>query len=465
MKVKFCGAAGTVTGSSHLLTLDDGFTILLDCGMYQGAEEEYENFNENFLFDPASINVVLLSHAHIDHSGKLPKLVKDGFTGKIFSTPATQDITSLLLLDSAHIQERESDFTNEKMQEEYFNREPLYTVEDVAQTMALFHTVGYNIWFGIHPDVDVLFKDSGHILGSASVTIKIRRQGRREFTLGFTADIGRPNRPILRDPDPMIPCDFLICESTYGDRLHTSAPDEKEKFLQILRHTCIDKKGKLVIPAFSVGRTQELVYMLDQLANDNKLPDIPVFIDSPLAINAMGIYLQHTECYDKEILQYMLRDPNPFGFNNLKYARTVDESKQINKEKGCVIISAAGMINAGRIKHHVYNTVEHEENTILIVGYCSDNTPGGRLRNGDKKIRLFGRELQVYAKVERMESFSAHGDYREMIDYLRLQNKEKLRSIYLVHGDKEALQGFSMHLSNENYTNVNIAQFGETITL
>ncbi|MBC8172533.1 MAG: MBL fold metallo-hydrolase, partial [Chitinophagales bacterium] len=439
--------------------------ILLDCGMYQGVEKEYESFNQKFLFPPSEIDVVVLSHAHIDHSGKLPKLVKDGFRGSIYSTPATQDLTSILLLDSAHIQERESDFTNEKLQEEHSGKEPLYTVEHVATAMELFRTYNYNTWFGIHPDVDVMYKDSGHILGSASVTLKIRRQGLKDFILGFTADIGRPNRPILRDPDPMMPCHLMICESTYGDRLHPSAPEEKEKFLEIIKNTCVNKRGKLIIPAFSVGRTQEIVYMLDQLENENKLPNIPVFIDSPLAINATGLFLQHTECFDKGILNYMLRNPNPFGFKTMKYARTAAESKKINSEKGCVVISAAGMINAGRVKHHVFNAIEHAENTILIVGYCADNTPGGKLRNGDKTIRLFGKELQVRADVERMESFSAHGDYQEMIDYLSSQQKDTLRSIYLVHGDKDALSGFQQKLRAEGYDNVNIARFGETITL
>lgn len=465
MKLQFCGAAGTVTGSSHLLTLDDGYKILLDCGMYQGAEKEFEGFNEKFLFDPATINTVVLSHAHIDHCGKLPKLVKDGFKGTIYSTPATQDITSILLLDSAHIQERESEFTNQKFNEEHSIREALYNSEDVAETMQMFQTMNYNKWFGIHPDVDVLYKDSGHLLGSASVTLKIRRQGLKDFTLGFTADIGRPNRPILRDPDPMIPCDFMISESTYGDRLHPAEPEEKEKFLEIIKNTCLNKRGKLVIPAFSVGRTQEIVYMLDQLANENKLPSIPVFIDSPLAISATGLFLQHPECFDTGILNYMLKDPNPFGFKTLKYSRTVEESKKINSEKGCIVISAAGMINAGRVKHHVFNTIEHPENTILIVGYCAENTPGGRLRNGEKSIRLFGKQLQVRADVQRMESFSAHGDYREMINYLSSQQKDKLRSIYLVHGDKGALSGFHQRLVDEKYNNVNIATLGETITL
>jgi len=462
MNLKFCGAAGTVTGSSHLLTLDDGFKILLDCGLYQGVEPEYENFNNRFLFEPADINVVILSHAHIDHCGRLPKLVKDGFNGLIYSTPATEDLTAILLLDSAHIQERESEFTNRHRTED---DEPLYSPADVATTMEMFRTITYNNWFNIHPDVDVVFKDSGHILGSASITLRIRRHGLKDMLLGFTADIGRPNRPILRDPDPMPACDVLISESTYGDRLHAQAPDEREHFLRIIRQTCIEQRGKLIIPAFSVGRTQEIVYMLDQLATENKLPDIPIFVDSPLAVNATHIFQAHPECYDKEILKYMVSDDNPFGFNNLRYTRTVDESKSINNMKGCVVISASGMINAGRVKHHVFNGIEHPENTILIVGYCAENTPGGKLRRGDETIRLFGRELQVKAKVELMESFSAHGDYKEMIDYLRTQEKKKLRDIHLVHGDKEALGAFKGHLLNEQYMHVNIPVLGDTIDL
>lgn len=462
MELTFCGAAGTVTGSSHLITLDDGFKILLDCGLYQGNEPEFEHFNNHFLFEPGDINTVILSHAHIDHCGRLPKLVKDGFGGKIYSTPATEDLTAILLLDSAHIQERESEFTNRHNNE---SDEPLYSPDDVAETMQLFRTVSYNSWFGVHPDVDVLFRDAGHILGSATVTLRIRRGGLKDLYLGFTADLGRPNRPILRDPEPMPACDIMIAESTYGDRLHENAPNEKAHLLEVIKKTCIDQRGKLIIPAFSVGRTQEIVYMLDQLASENKLPPVPIFVDSPLAVNATHIFQAHPECYDKDILKYMVHDDNPFGFNNLKYTRTVDDSKAINNMKGCVVISASGMVTAGRVKHHVFNAVEHAENTILIVGYCSEGTPGGRLRRGDKEIRLFGRELEVKANVEVMSSFSAHGDYKEMMEFLETQDKRKLRDMYLVHGDKDALVAYKGHLESAKYNHVDIAKLGESIRL
>ncbi len=464
MKIKFCGAAGTVTGSSHLLTLDDGTTILFDCGLYQGAEPEYMQFNYKFLFDPAEIDIVLLSHAHIDHCGRLPKLIKDGFKGKIYSTSATKDLTAILLLDSAFIQERESNFTNRKRKEEDGEDEPLYNSDDVKRTMELFRTVGYDKWFEIHKTVEVIFKDSGHILGSASVTLKIDRDG-NEFMFGFTADIGRPDRPILLDPVPMPACDYLICESTYGDTLHETNNDEEDHFLNLIHQTCVVQRGKLIIPAFSVGRTQEIVYKLDKLVNENKLPKIPVFVDSPLAVNATRIFELHPECFDDEILQYMVKDPDPFGFDKLKYTRSAEESKSINNIKGCIVISASGMINAGRVKHHVFNGIENPDNTILIVGYCAENTPGGQLRNGAKTIKLFGEYKQVNARIERMESFSAHGDYKEMITYLKSQDKSKLKRIALVHGDKEALLAFQGHLKNEGYKNVDIAKLGEEVEL
>lgn len=465
MKLTFCGAAGTVTGSSHLLTLSDGFTILLDCGMYQGNEKEYQKFNDNFLFDPHNIDCVILSHAHIDHSGRLPKLVKDGFDGKIYSTSASRDLTSILLLDSAHIQQRESEFTSRHFNEDHEFEEPLYDAEDVQACMELFRTVEYGKWFGVHPDVDVLFKDSGHILGSASINMRIRRQGMKDTYLGFTADIGRPDRPILRDPDPMLPCDYLICESTYGNRLHNAAEREEEDLVNIIHQTCVVQKGKVIIPAFSVGRTQEILYKMDKLQQQGKLPKVPVYVDSPLAISATSIFQQHPECFDKELLHYMMRDPNPFGFEDLKFVRSVEESKSINNKKGCVVISASGMIHAGRVKHHVFNAIEHAENTIMLVGYAAENTPGGLLMSGAEKIRLFGKELQVKARIVRMESFSAHGDYKEMINYLRSQDKNKLRKIFLVHGNQDALTGFKEHLLNEQYMEVLIPHLGESVEL
>lgn len=464
MHIQFCGAAGTVTGSSHLLVLDDGTKVLMDCGLYQGNEPEYEKFNERFLFRPSEIDVVILSHAHIDHCGRLPYLVKEGFRGKIYATHATRDLAAIMLLDSAHIQGRESNFTNKRRKDDQED-EPLYDAKDVADTMELFRSVGYNKWFGVHPDVEVIFKDAGHILGSATVTLKIRRHGYRDMVLGFTADIGRPNRPILRDPVQMDPCDVLICESTYGDRLHEEAPAEKEHFLRVIEQTCVVQKGKLLIPAFSVGRTQEIVYMLDQLVRENRLPDIPVYVDSPLAVNATRVFEMHPECFDKDLLAYMQVDPNPFGFDRLKYTRSVEESKMINNKKGCIVIAASGMINAGRIKHHVFNGIENPANTILIVGYCAENTPGGQLRSGAQQIRMFGEYKSVNAKVEIMSSFSAHGDYREMIAFLNAQNKERLHKVALVHGDKDALTGFRDHLHEAGYNGIDIPRLGDIMAL
>lgn len=453
-----------MTGSSHLLTLDDGTKVLLDCGLYQGNEPEYAQFNKRFLFRPSEIDVVILSHAHIDHCGRLPYLVKEGFRGKIYSTHATRDLAAIMLLDSAHIQGRESAFTNRRRKEDQED-ESLYDAADVAETMDLFRSVSYNKWFGVHPDVDVIFRDAGHILGSASVTVKVRRHGLRDFMLGFTADIGRPNRPILRDPVPMDPCDFLISESTYGDRLHEEAPQEKEHFLRIIEKTCVEQKGKLIIPAFSVGRTQEIVYMLDQLVRERRLPDIPVYVDSPLAVNATRVFEMHPECFDQDMIDYMTLDENPFGFERLKYTRTVNESKMINNKRGCIVISASGMINAGRVKHHVFNAIEDPRNTILIVGYCAANTPGGQLRAGAKTIRLFGEYKSVNANIELMSSFSAHGDYREMIAFLKSMDKNKLRQIALVHGDQEALLGFREHLFEAGYGNIDIPRLGDKIDL
>jgi metallo-beta-lactamase family protein len=279
----------------------------------------------------------------------------------------------------------------------------------------------YDQWNPICKEVQVMYTDPGHILGSASVTLKIENNGKTTF-LGFTGDIGRPNRPILRDPHPMPPCDYLICESTYGDRKHESLPNELERFLDIIKHTCIEKRGMLIIPAFSIGRTQEIVYLLDQAYNLHKLPPIKVYVDSPLAVNATTVYGAHPECFDSELNKYLLTDKNPFGFNNLTYIREVEQSKALNTSKEpCIIISASGMMNAGRVKHHLANHIEDKKNTILIVGYCTPDTPGGILRSGAEKIKLFGEVKQVRADIEIMDSFSAHGDRDEMKDFIENQ--------------------------------------------
>lgn len=469
MKITFCGAAQEVTGSCHLLTLDNGYKILLDCGLYQGSDEDMAEFNRTWLFDPADIDCVVLSHAHIDHTGRLPKLVRDGFGGTVHCTHATRSLCSIMLLDSAKIQERDAEYYNRrKAKKKGFDdiafKEPLYTSADVHDTMELFAGYAYERWFPIHPDVDVLFRDAGHILGSASVTLRIRENG-KTIHFGFTGDVGRPNRPILRDPKPMPEVDYLLCESTYGDKEHEGRPAESEKLLDIIRHTCVEKKGKLIIPAFSVGRTQELVYMLDQMETEGKLPRIPVFVDSPLSVNATMIFGAHPECFDQDLAEYMLIDPNPFGFNNLKYIRKTEESKELNTLEGpAIIISSSGMITAGRIKHHVFNNIDHERNSILIVGYCSPSTACDHLRRGGENLRMFGAWKPVRAEIYEMDSFSAHADRLELLDFIKNQ-KDNLKSLFLVHGTLDRQEAFRDMINTQGFKEVQIPELGQEYTL
>jgi len=469
MKLQFCGAARQVTGSSHLLTLDSGYKILLDCGLFQGSYAADLVANNHFLFSSAAIDCVVLSHAHMDHAGRLPKMVKDGFTGNIHSTHATRSLCAIMLLDGAFIQEKDAEFYNRKHenkrdQNENTSREPLYTTEDVDETMKLFLGYPYDQWHQIYNGVKVIFTDAGHILGSASVTLEIEENGKKTI-LGFTGDIGRPNRPILRDPHPMPPCDYLICESTYGDKIHESPPHEIDHFLEIITNTCIKKRGKLIIPAFSIGRTQEIVYLLDQAHNAHRLPPIKVYVDSPLAINATTVYGAHPECFDNELNKYLLTDKNPFGFNDLVYIREVEQSKALNtSEEPCIIISASGMMNAGRVKHHLFNHIEDKRNTILIVGYCTPDTPGGILRSGAKGLKLFGEYKQVTADVEIMDSFSAHGDQIEMKDFIQNQ-KAGLKKLFLVHGEYDTQQAWRSYLVQDGFVTIEIPDKGEIVEL
>ncbi|WP_273446332.1 MBL fold metallo-hydrolase [Neolewinella agarilytica] len=451
MQIQFCGAAREVTGSAHLITLDDGYRILLDCGLYQGRSKEMQEFNENFIFKPESVDCLVLSHAHIDHTGRVPKLVKDGFRGDIYATHATRSLCAILLLDSAFIQERDAEYYNKKHGKFGKSKKPLYTRKDVKPAMERFVGLPYDRWERIHPNVEILYRDAGHILGSASVTLRIKRADGRTTTVGFTGDIGRPNRPILRDPQPMPECDYILCESTYGDREHELKPNEMEKFLNIVKSTCVDKGGKLLIPAFSVGRTQEIVHMLDQLESAGKLPKIKVFVDSPLAVNATTVFGAHPECYDAELQEYMLTDDNPFGFNSLTYIQDVKESKALNFLKGpAIIISASGMMNAGRSKHHLRNTMGSPKNTIFIVGYCAPQTPGGKIRDGAPGLKLYGEYHELRADVVIMDSFSAHGDQSEMIDFLDNQ-KKTCKKVFLVHGTIDRMEAFGGALEEHGF--------------
>lgn len=467
MTIQFCGAARNVTGSSHLITLDNGYKVLLDCGLFQGRGRKVWDDNNQWHFKPSEIDAMILSHAHIDHCGRIPQLVKDGFRGDIHCTHATRSLCAIMLLDSAKIQERDVEWYNKRQMKKKKRdrklRRPLYVSENVHEAMQLFVGQGYERAFYPHPDIKVVFRDAGHILGSASVYIEVT-EGSKTTRVGFTGDIGRPYRPILRDPMPMEPVDYLLTESTYGDKDHEDGPEQSHKFLKVIQKTCLEDKGKLIIPAFSLGRTQELVYMLDKMETAGLLPEIPVYVDSPLAVNATQIFGAHPECFDDELNEYLLIDDNPFGFNRLRYIRSVDDSKSLNdSDEPCIIISSSGMMNAGRVKHHLYNNIENPKATILIVGYCAPYTPGGMLRNGVEELKLFGDIKQVKANIEIMDSFSAHADRGEILEFI--DNQKSAKKLFLVHGDYDTQQAFRTYLHDRGYMDVEIPDAGETYTL
>lgn len=461
MKVKFCGAARQVTGSSHLLTLNNGYTILLDCGLYQGSDDDLDDFNKEWLFNPADINCLVVSHAHIDHIGRIPKLVKDGFNGEILCTHATRSLSAIMLLDSARIQEKDADYLKRKEIAEFT---PLYTTKDVHRAMQQFIGLSYERWHYVTDNVRVFFRDAGHVLGSASVVLEITENGKTTL-LGFTGDIGRPNRPIIKDPQPMMPVDYLISESTYGGKEHRSSMIETEDLLQIIKTTCVENRGKLLIPAFSIGRTQELVYMLDQLSTDGLLPKIPVYVDSPLATSATDVFRMHPECFDEELVDYLEYDSNPWGFEKLRFVKRTGLSKRLNKRKDpCIIISASGMANAGRILHHIANSIEDPNNAVLIVGYCSPRTTGGRLRNGASHIYLFNKKLEVNATVLTLDGFSAHADRSEMYEHISNQRATAKR-LFLVHGEYDTQLEFQSYLSERGFQDIVIPDLGEEFEL
>lgn len=465
MTIQFCGAARQVTGSKHLITTQQGTKILLDCGLFQGINTQ--ELNQNFGFDPAEVDFLLLSHAHIDHAGLIPRLVSQGFRGPIYCTDATADLCSIMLMDSARIQEKDVERINERRQKRgEAALESLYEVADVEQTLALLTPVAYNHTFWLNTnEISVIFTDTGHILGSAAVHLGIRENDTTK-RISFSGDIGRPNDKILRSPQPFPQADVLICESTYGDRLHEPEPDMKAHLLRIVRDTCVVRGGKVIIPAFAVDRTQELIYALDQLADAGLLPRIKVFIDSPLAVKATAIMKAHEDCFNPEMLAYIKKDGDAFAFPNLVYVSEISQSKAINDlREPCVIISASGMAEAGRIKHHIKNNINDPNSTILLVGYCSPNSLGGTLKRGDETVEIFGENHAVRARVEVMDSFSAHADYEEMIDYLACQDPARVRQLFLVHGDYDTQLSFKQKLTKVGFNNVYIPDLYEKVAV
>lgn len=462
MKIKFLGAAREVTGSKHLIITAEGKKILLDCGAFQGKGLETDGLNRNPGVNPADIDHIILSHAHIDHSGMIPYFYRNGFRGSVICTSATRDLCSIMLADSGFIQEHDTMWFNKKRARKGLPPvEPIYTQKDAVQCMELFIGVAYNRKFNIDKNTTIKFTNTGHLLGSSAITIDLDENGRK-IRLGYTGDIGRPQNYILRPPDAFPQCDYLITESTYGDRLHKDKKGAEAELLRIVKHTCVEKRGKLIIPSFAIGRTQELVYVLNTFYNEGSLPKIPIYVDSPLAVNATDIFRMHAECFNKEVIEVMNTDPDPFGFNGLNYIKSVDDSKKLNEKKEpCVIISASGMMEAGRIKHHLANNIENANNSILIVGYCAPTTLGARITRGEEEISIFGIPHKVNAEVFRIDSFSGHGDYNEMAQYLQCQNNEKLQMLFLVHGEWEVQNKYAETLKNKGFRNIQIPKSGD----
>jgi metallo-beta-lactamase family protein len=466
VKIKFCGAAGTVTGSKHLITTDAGLNILLDCGLFQGMGSETDPLNRNFGFNPMVVDHLILSHAHIDHSGLIPRLVREGFQGTIHCTPATYDLCELMLRDSASIQESDIEFINRRRKnrgEELLK--PLYDSDDAEKCFPFFKTLPYNEWRDLGGGVSFCFTDAGHVLGSACVNLKVQEDGVKSIL--YTADIGRPGDQILRSPQDFPQPDFIICESTYGDRIHEPIQGSEERLLEIVLETCVKRKGKLIIPAFSLDRTQELIYALDRIEHAALLPPIKVYIDSPLSVHTTRVIQKHIDCYNETIRDYMLEgDKNPFYFRNLHFITDVEQSKKLNKsDEPCIIISASGMAEAGRVKHHIRNSIGDSKNTILLVGYCTPSSLGGRLAAGNPMVRIFGEEHRVRARVAIMESYSAHADCSEIIEFISKADISKVKKIFLVHGEDQGFANLKKLLLKKGASSVLIPEKGEEFLL
>lgn len=465
MNIQFIGAARTVTGSQHLLTIN-GKKILLECGLFQGRRKDTYEKNKNFKFDPKEIDALILSHAHIDHSGNIPNLVKNGFNGPIYATSATVDLCNIMLKDSAHLQQRDIEWLNKRRKNHSNEKaEALYTLEDVERALNNFTAVEYNTIKEIFPGTSLTFQDAGHILGSAGILLEIEEEGKK-LRFGFSGDIGRNETPIIRDPDYLRDLDALIMESTYGNRIHTHSDEVEEEVAKVVREV-FDRKGKIIIPAFAVGRTQLLVYVLHKLFDQNRIPEIPIYVDSPLAVNATKVFKDHPECFDRETNRIFLESgDDPFGFGRLKYISTVDQSKELNEIKDpMIIISASGMAEGGRILHHLANNIGNPKNLVLFVGYAAEQTLARKIMDGMERVNILGEEYSVKCQIKTMDYFSGHADQNELLDYLRLNPQKRLKNIFLVHGEEEQALPLRGKILEKGYKKADFPLSGEKFVI
>ncbi|MCE9644817.1 MAG: MBL fold metallo-hydrolase [Chloroflexi bacterium] len=464
MRISFHGAAHTVTGSQHLLEIN-GAKLLLDCGLYQGRRAETYERNLNFKHDPRKVDAVILSHAHIDHSGNLPNLVKQGFAGPIYATRASVDLTSLMLRDSGRIQESDAEFVNRKRSERGEEPiEPLYTEQDAEKAAGMFKGVDYNERFQPVPGVIVHFFEAGHILGSAGVMLEIEEKGRK-FRLCFSGDIGRYRMPLLRDPVLPDAADYMIMESTYGDKSHADPEQAFIEFRDVVKRT-VERGGKVIVPAFAVGRTQELVYNLNEMMQDGDVPRVPVYVDSPLAVNATQVFKNHLECFDEETRKFVQEARHPaLDFKMLTYVQSVEESKALNERKEpMIIISASGMAETGRIVHHIKNNIENPRNTICIVSWQAPNTMGRRLADREPQVNIFGDVYKVKSEIATIGGLSGHAGQDLLVKYA-MAVKDSVKQIFLVHGEEKQAMTLKGLLNERKLNQVHYPDLHDSVEL
>jgi metallo-beta-lactamase family protein len=465
MEIQFLGGARTVTGSQYLLSVN-GEKVLLECGLFQGRRGETYRKNLTFDYNPADVDAVLLSHAHIDHAGNIPNLCKNGFSKRIFTTSATVDLCQIMLRDSAYLHEKDAEWVNKlHAQKGEPPIEPLYTIDDAEESLTHFVGIQYEKPFGVTPGVTATFRDAGHILGSACVLVEIEEEGRL-IRLGYSGDIGRKDMPIIRDPRFLEDLDVLIVESTYGNRDHEDPSGAEQELADIINRT-IKRRGKVIIPAFAVGRTQHLVYLIHGLFDANRIPRIPVYVDSPMACSAIDVYRSHPECFDRETYFRFVNDVDdlftPQGFTCVRKAEASMRLNDLTEPH--IIIAASGMAEGGRILHHLKNNIGNSRNTVLFVGFAAEHTLGRRLMDGNKTVKIFGEEHRVKCEVTSMPYFSAHADRKGILEFVSATPPEKLKKIFIVHGELSQAEALKEALEERGYRDLVIPDQLETKTV